>query len=90
MKSSPLWRVITRDDPYDPDVREQLANRLLENGKHVDAERELMTGLSLCNSERTKQPDRLYGQLHDLYVRTGRLRDAALVSFDRALPRQSV
>ncbi len=90
MKSSPLWRVITRDDPYDPDVREKLANRLIEDGKPIEAEREIVTGLSLCNAERTKQPDRLYGQLHALYERTRRLRDAALVSFDRTLPRQSL
>ena len=90
MKTSPLWRVITREDPYDPDIREQLAHRLSEEGKPVEAEREILTGLSLCGSERTKQPDRLYGQLLDLYERTGRKRDAALVTFDRTLPRPSL
>ncbi len=89
MKASPLWRVITREDPYDPDVREQLARRLVEDGKPAEAERELLTSLALCGSERTKQPDRLYSQLFSLYERTGRERDAALVSFDRALPRKS-
>jgi len=87
MKSSPLWRLITREDPYDPDVREQLAYRLLEGGKDAEAERELLTSLSLCGAERTKQPDRLYGRLLALYERKGRTRDAALAAFDRALPR---
>ena len=87
MKASPLYRVITREDPYDPDVREQLAQRLFEEGKTGEVEREILTSLSLCGSERTKQPERLYGQLLSLYERTGRDRDAALASFDSALPR---
>ena len=90
MKASPLWRVITREDPYDPDVREQLAYKLSEAGKIFEAEREILTTLSLCGSERSKQPDRLYNSLSALYERTNRTRDAALVNFDRALPRQSL
>ncbi len=87
MKSSRLWRIITREDPYDPDVREQLATRLLEDGKNADAEREILTALSLCGAERCKQPDRLYARLLGLYERANRERDAALVMYDRALPR---
>ena len=55
--------------------------------KDAEAERELLTTLSLCGGERTKQPDRLYGKLLSLYERKGRGRDAALVAFDRTLPR---
>lgn len=87
MRASRLWHVITREDPYDPDVREQLANQYIEAGRTAEAEREILTTLSLCGSERSKQPDRLYGRLLYLYERTGRKRDAGLVSFDRALPR---
>lgn len=87
MKASPLWRVITREDPYDPDVREQLAHRLAEAGLTTEFERELLTALALCGSERSKQPDRLYHRLMSLYERAGRERDASLVAFDRALPR---
>lgn len=89
MKASPLWRVITREDPYDPDVREQLADRLITDGKSADAERELLTSLALCSTERSKQPDRIYDKLLALYERTGRNRDAALVTFDAGLPRAS-
>jgi hypothetical protein len=90
MKASLLWRVITREDPYDPDVREQLAYRLSEAGRSADAERELLTTLSLCGSERNKQPERIYSRLLSLYERTGRHRDAALVAFDSALPRPNL
>ena len=35
-----------------------------------------------------QQPERLYDALLSVYERMGRHRDAALVSFDRELPRQ--
>ncbi len=88
MRVSPLWRVITREDPYDADVRERLARRLANEGRMAEAEREMLTALSLCASERNRQPDRLYAQLLALYERAERPRDAAFVAFDRALPRQ--
>jgi tetratricopeptide (TPR) repeat protein len=88
MKASPLWRVITREDPYDADVRERLAYRLLEAGATAPAERELLTALALCGSAQGKQPDRLYSRLMSLYEQANRRRDAALLAFDRALPHQ--
>jgi len=87
IKTSALWRVVVKDDPYDPDVRESLGNDLLSSGDLAGAEREYLNALSLCCAERGRQADRLYGDLCDLYGRQGRLRDANLCKFDCMLPR---
>ncbi len=90
LKAQPLWRVVAHDDPYDPDVRESLADALLAQNDIAGAEREYLNALSLCCSERGKQPDRLYTALLALYERAGRKRDAALGRHDRALPRPTL
>lgn len=87
MKADPLWRVVVQEDPYDPDVRESLGQALLAQNQSMEAEREFLNALSLCGSERGKQPDRLYDALIALYERSGRTREAAMARFDRALPR---
>jgi tetratricopeptide (TPR) repeat protein len=87
LRAQPLWRVVAHDDPYDPDVRESLADALLAQNDLAGAEREYLNALSLCFSERGKQPERLYSALLALYERAGRARDAALVRYDRTLPR---
>lgn len=88
--ANPLWRVVVHDDPYDPDVREGLGDALVARNDLLGAEREYLNALSLCCSERGKQPDRLYHALIVLYERQGRMRDAALARFDQALPRPTV
>jgi len=87
MKSSPLWRVITRNDPYDPDIREQLAVRYEDDGNSSEAERELLSALSFCGGERSNQSDRIYARLLALYERSHRDRDASLIVYDSSLPR---
>jgi hypothetical protein len=89
-KSDPLWRVAINDDPYDPDVREALGDRLLAQNNISGAEREYLNVLALCCGEHGKQPDRIYNTLIALYERTGRSRDAALARHDRSLPRPTV
>jgi hypothetical protein len=86
-RDSILWRIIVNDDPYDPDVRENLGGSLLSAGDLAGAEREFLNALSLCCTERGRQPDRLYGSLCSLYERQGRKRDAQLSMFDSRLPR---
>jgi hypothetical protein len=90
LKMMPLWRVVAHDDPYDPDVRESLGDALLSQKDLMGAEREYLNALSLCCSERGKQPERLYDSLIGLYERQGRSRDAALTRHDRSLPRPTV
>jgi hypothetical protein len=90
LKAQPLWRVVAQEDPYDPDVRESLADALLAHNDLAGAEGEYLNALSLCCSERGKQPERLYTALLTLYERAGRARDAALVRYDRALPRSTL
>jgi len=85
-KSLPLWRVVVQDDPYDPGVREGLGDALLAQNDFSGAEREYLNALSLCCSERGRQPERLYDALIALYERLGRMRDAALSRHDRLLP----
>lgn len=87
MKSSPLWRVVTSEDPYDPDVREELAGRLRTLGDADGFERELLNALSLCLGDRGKQPERIYDALQSLYEQSGRARESAIIRFDRTLPR---
>jgi tetratricopeptide (TPR) repeat protein len=87
LKSQPLWRVVVHDDPYDPDVRESLGDALLAQNRPMEAEREYINALSLCSRESSRQPDRLYDSLINLYNRLGRRRDADLASFDRTLER---
>lgn len=89
-KADPLWTVVAKQDPYDPDVREALGNRLFAQNDLVGAEREYLNALSLCCAERGRQPDRLYESLLALYERSNRKRDLALVRHDRTLPRPSV
>jgi hypothetical protein len=89
-KSDPLWQVVVHEDPYDPDARENLGNRLRQQRDFPGAEREYLSALSLCCTERGRQPERLYDALIALYEQQGRKRDAALARFDRALPRQAV
>ena len=86
-RAAALWRVVVHDDPYDPDVRESFGNGLLAAGDLGGAEREYLNALSLCCSERGRQPDRLYSALYGLYERQGRVRDAHLSMFDSRLPR---
>src|SRR5579884_1139396 len=89
LKAKPLWRVVVHEDPYNPDVHEALGDALLAQNDLAGAEREYLNALSLCFAERSKQPERLYASLLALYERMGpsRTRDAALVRFDRTLPR---
>ena len=87
LRSELLWRAVVHDDPYDPDVRESLGEALKAQNRLADAEREYLNALSLCASEPSRQPERLYDTLLSLYERTGRARDAALLRHDRALPR---
>lgn len=89
-KSSPLWKVVVHEDPYDPAVRESLGNTLSAEGRELEAEREYLNALSLSCTERGKQPDRLYDALESLYKRSDRLRDASMVRFDRSLPRTTI
>ena len=90
LKSSPLWKVVVGEDPYDPALREYLGDRLLAQGKESEAEREYLNALTLSYTESGKQPERLYDALESLYIGSGRLRDAALVRFDRSLPRPTI
>ena len=90
LKENPLWRVVAVKDPYDADVREAFGDALMAQGNLLEAEREYLNALSLCEAERGKQPLRLYDNLIALYERQGRRRDAALARHDRALPRPSV
>lgn len=87
IKMLPLWRAVVQDDPYDPDAREELARTFLAHNDLESAERELLNGLSLGFAERTRQPERLYETLVQLYERRSFKRDAALARFDRTLPR---
>ncbi|HLJ57464.1 MAG TPA: SMI1/KNR4 family protein [Chthonomonadaceae bacterium] len=90
VRESPLWRIVTREDAYDPNAREQLAKRFAVQGRLPDAERELLTALSLTAGERSRQPERIYARLVEVYARMRRERDAALAQFDAGLPRQTV
>lgn len=90
MLASPLWRVVTQEEPYDPDVREALGNTLIELGDLAGAEREYLNALSLCAADASRQPDRLYDALIALYERCARQRESALAQFDRTLPRPTV
>ena len=90
LKEDPLWRVVAVKDPYDADAREAFGDALLAGGNLLTAEREYLNALSLCGTERGKQPLRLYDSLIALYERQGRKRDAALARHDRALPRPAV
>lgn len=87
MKTSPLWRAVTQEDPYDPDVREALGNLYCDQNELHLAEREYLNALSLCYAERGQQPLRLYDALIGLYERTGQSREAGLTRHDRLLPR---
>lgn len=87
MKAHPLWIAVTQEDPYDPDVRESLANHFYEQNDLLSAEREYLNALSLCYAERGNQPLRLYDALTRLYERMGQIRDVGLVRHDRLLPR---
>lgn len=90
MRADPLWNAVAQADPYDPDVREKLGHALLKQGHLAGAERELLNALSLCASERGKQPERLYDALIALYTQQNRPHDAALTRHDRSLPRLTV
>ena len=90
LKNDPLWRVVAVKDPYDADVREAFGDALLARRDFPGAEREYLNALSLCYTERGKQPLRLYDALISLYERQGRERDAALARYDKSLPRLSV
>lgn len=90
MKADPLWSAVAQQDPYDPDVREKLGQTLFKQGSLAAAERELLNALSLCASERGKQPERVYDALIALYTQQNRPHDAALTRHDRALPRPTV
>ncbi len=90
MRSDPLWNAVVQQDPYDPDVRERLGHALLAQGEFAGAEREYLNALSLCGSERSKQPERLYDALIALYDRQNRPQDALLARHDRKLPRSTV
>ena len=90
MRADPLWSAVVQQDPYDPDVRERLGQALLKQGNPGGAEREILNALSLCGSERGKQPERLYEALIGLYSQQDRPHDAALARHDRALPRPNV
>ena len=85
IRSNPLWKAVTQDDPYDPDVREELSLKLKTSRDFVGMERELLNTLSLCFADRGKQPDRIYDSLQAYYEKTGRVREASMVRFDRAL-----
>ncbi len=87
MKNNPLWDAVVKEDPYDPDVRESLGSALFRRNDLAGAEREYLNALSLCNTEKGKQPIRLYNALIELYESTGRSRDAALAAYDSKLPR---
>jgi len=89
IKSSSLWRVVVRDDPYDPDVRENYADALLAGDDLDGAEREYLNALSLSSSEKRAQPARIYAALVDIYERQGRFRDASFARFDSKLPRSA-
>ncbi len=90
MRSDPLWNAVVQQDPYDPNVRERLGDALLSGNDLAGAEREYLNALSLCGSERGKQPDRLYDALIDLYDCQGRPQDSTLARYDRKLPRSGV
>jgi tetratricopeptide (TPR) repeat protein len=87
IKADRLWANLVHEDPYDPDVRERLGQTLLKQGELHGAERELLNALSLCSSERGKQPERLYDALLSLYTQQNRPHDVALARHDRSLPR---
>ena len=86
MRADPLWTAVVQHDPYDPDVRERLGRTLLKQNDLPGAEREFLNALSLCGSERGKQPERLYDALFSLYSQQNRPHDAALARHDRSLP----
>jgi hypothetical protein len=86
VRDSPLWSVVTQEDPYAPGLRESLGDELLARGDAAGAEREYLNALSLCIWEAGEQSERLYDALLSCYVRMDRQRDADLVRHDRALP----
>ncbi len=88
--SSPLWKVVVKRDPYDPNERESLGDILLAQGKNAEAEREYLNALSLSYTESGNQSERLYNALESMYQRSGRTRDLAWMNFDRCLPRQTI
>jgi tetratricopeptide (TPR) repeat protein len=86
MRQSELWKVAVEEDAYDPDLREKYALKLLREGDHLAAERELINTLSLTALEGGKQHRRVYQALISLYESQDRRHEAALASFDAALP----
>ncbi len=82
MRADPLWNAVTREDPYDPHVREALAHLYMQQGRMPEAEREYINALSLCCEERDSQSERLYNSLIVLYENQGRSREAALAAAD--------
>ncbi len=87
IRKHPLWRVIAHEDPYDPDAREALGDAFYAQNDFGSAEREYLSALSLCHTERNHQPLRIYDALARLYERRGYTRDLQLVNFDKQLPR---
>ncbi len=87
LRSSPLWKAVTQDDPYDPDVREALSLKLKALKDFDGMERELLNTLTLCFADRGKQAERIYDNLQAHYELTGQEREAAMIRLDRTLPR---
>ena len=86
MRHSELWTITVEEDAYDPDLREKYALKLLREGDHPAAERELLNTLSLTVLEGGKQHKRVYQALIGLYESLDRRHEAALARFDSALP----
>lgn len=87
IKKHPLWQVVAHEDPYDPSIREALGDAFYAQNDLGSAECEYLSALSLCYTERSRQPIRIYEALAQLYERRGYTRDLHLVNFDQQLPR---
>ncbi|MCX6380673.1 MAG: hypothetical protein NT023_14560 [Armatimonadetes bacterium] len=82
-----MWQVVAHEDPYDPNVREALGDAFYAQNDLGSAECEYLSAHSLCHTERSRQPIRIYEALAQLYERRGYTRDLHLVNFDQQLPR---
>lgn len=74
MKNTPLYRLLTHGDPFDPQARLALAEELLSLGDSTGAEREMLNGLTLAVEE--ADIDAAYSRLIAFYERANRSRDA--------------
>ncbi len=90
IRATAMWQVVTKTDPYDPDIREEYGVQLLASGDNQAAEREFLNAIYLCSTDKNgsnkKQVGRLYSRLIKMYQKELRSREIALINFDMSLP----